>query len=70
VPLIAGLYSRRPTARAALVTMIVSLAATGLAFLAPWFNPFAIGIVAGAVAMAVGSQVPGPRSQVPSCKQP
>lgn len=59
VPLLAGLYWRRPTARAALLTMALSGAVTLAVHLATggkgWsiLTPFAIGILAGAVVMAV-----------------
>jgi SSS family solute:Na+ symporter len=61
VPLLAGLYSARPTARAALATMVVSLAAAGTAHFAThgagWsvLTPYAIGILAGAAVMALAS---------------
>ncbi len=79
VPLLAGLYSQRPTATAALVTMLVSLA-TMLVSLAvtlavhlatgakSWsiLTPLVHGIVAGVVVMAITTLVPSSKFQVPS----
>ncbi len=64
VPLLAGLYSARPAAAAALTTMLVSVAVTGVAHLltggAGWgiLTPFAIGILAGCVVMGAACLVP------------
>jgi SSS family solute:Na+ symporter len=67
VPLVAGLYLKSPTAAAALVTMIVSV---GAALAAQFFtdgkgvgvfNPVALGIGAGAAAMAVMVAAKGAR---------
>jgi SSS family solute:Na+ symporter len=61
VPLLAGLYFAQPTARAALATMVVSLAAAAVAHIvthgAGWsvLTPYAVGILAGAVVMALAS---------------
>jgi len=79
VPLVAGLYSQRPTATAALVTMLVSLA-TMLVSLAvtlavhlatgakSWsiLRPLAYGILAGVTVMAITTLVPSSKFQVPS----
>ncbi len=66
VPLVAGLYLKSPTAAAALVTMIVSVAAALAAQVLTngkgvgVFNPVALGIGAGAATMAVMIALKGP----------
>ncbi len=63
VPLLAGLYWQRPTAAAALATMALSVALTLAVHLATngrgWsiLTPFAIGILAGCVVMAIATLV-------------
>lgn len=79
VPLLAGLYSQRPTATAALATMLaslatmlVSLAVTLAVHLATgaksWsiLRPLAYGILAGGLTMAITTLVPSSKFQVPS----
>jgi SSS family solute:Na+ symporter len=57
LPLIAGLYIKRVTARAALATIVISVAVTFTLEQLKWGMPLVWGILAGAIVMAVASIV-------------
>ena len=69
VPLIAGLFWKRPGQGTALVAMVASLGAAGMAHLAPtpmgsWIGPVPVGIAAASAVFAAAAFVPAKRQSV------